>query len=594
MNENSVITLDNEAEAISLDELEAKLSNDIEEQLSGLEFLEKERGKINNPKALGETIGNAIWEQFMLQIGSVAGEDFIKANRNMPLDLRDRAHIQTGDNFKEGKIAKHNDTIDYQQRYDDWQSNFERDVNGNIKMHNTRGGKMEANLVKGARNDFDKERPRGNVEKGIDMDHTISAGEMIRDAHTNAHLSKEEQIAFANSDKNLNEMRSDLNRSKKDTPMTEWLDNPNRKGQKPTERFNISKEEEKGLRDKDKEARKEYNNVRRKGEERSIKTGRRSQFREAKRIGKKALRAVLFGLLADFLKIVIKKLVSWFRHAEKKWSTFVDSFKEAWKEFWANFKRHLVNAGKVIGSTILTAIFGPIEKIGTILKMGWSSLLNAISYIRDPENRKKPFGILMLEIGKIVVAGLSGAGALFLGEVIEKKLMAAGLVIHIPLLGSLAGIIGMFIGAIVFGIIGALVIRWIDKIIAKKLKDENTKQQIAKQNEILATQEKLIIIADAKLDNTKGIVVKNIIKCHDKAKEIVEEIANDIRETNNTIDNTIDNTNIAINRIDHIINDTEDTIKNISTTMDNEDKETNIESKNIESLNDLFNDLNRL
>ena len=42
----------------------------------------------------------------------------------------------------------------------------------------------------------------------------------------NAHLSKEEQIAFANSDKNLNEMRSDLNRSKKDTPMTEWLDNP--------------------------------------------------------------------------------------------------------------------------------------------------------------------------------------------------------------------------------------------------------------------------------------------------------------------------------------------------------------------------------
>lgn len=42
MNENSVITLDNEAEAISLDELEAKLSNDLEEQLSGLEFLEKE------------------------------------------------------------------------------------------------------------------------------------------------------------------------------------------------------------------------------------------------------------------------------------------------------------------------------------------------------------------------------------------------------------------------------------------------------------------------------------------------------------------------------------------------------------------------
>ena len=43
-----------------------------------------------------------------------------------------------------------------------------------------------------------------------------------------------------------------------------------------------------------------------------------------------------------------------------------------------------------------------------------------------------------------------------------------------------------------------------------------------------------------------------------------------------------------------MINNTEDAIKDISTTMNNEDKETNIESKNIESLNDLFNDLNRL
>ena len=93
MNENRVITLDNEVEAISLDELEAKLSNDLEEQLSGLEFLEKERGKINNPKALGETIRNAIWEQFMLQIGTVAGEDFISENRGNTLDLRNKAHI---------------------------------------------------------------------------------------------------------------------------------------------------------------------------------------------------------------------------------------------------------------------------------------------------------------------------------------------------------------------------------------------------------------------------------------------------------------------------------------------------------------------
>ena len=597
MNENSVITLDNEAEAISLDELEAKLSNDLEEQLSGLEFLEKERGKINNPKALGETIGNAIWEQFMLQIGTIAGEDFIKANRNMTLNLRDSAHIQTGDNFKKGKIAKHNyiSREQLEQNHDRYKNTPHKEfrkeyVDPGMNETLERAGSLNARGVETVKDIYTgrqistktklengKNNPQAAQREHVEPSAKVYANEKLQMAYDNKELA-----GVINDRENLQGYTTaERNNRKSDRSADKMHDkDKNKHWEKANKRAkeHIKKKEEEGI-------------------ERLRKEGRQTQKEEALRIGKNVLKAVLFGLLADFLKVIIKKLVSWFRHAEKKWSTFVDSFKEAWKEFWANFKSHLVNAGKVIGSTILTAILGPIEKIGTILKMGWSSLLNAISYISDPENRKKPFGILMLEIGKIVVAGLSGAGALFLGEVIEKKLMAAGLVIHIPLLGSLAGIIGMFIGAIVFGIIGALVIRWIDKIIAKKLKDENTKQQIAKQNEILATQEKLIIIADAKLDNTKGIVVKNIIKCHDKAKEIVEEIANDIRETNNTIDNTnntIDNTNIAINRIDHIINDTEDTIKNISTTMDNEDKETNIESKNIESLNDLFNDLNRL
>ncbi len=61
------------------------------------------------------------------------------------------------------------------------------------------------------------------------MDHTVSAAEIIRDPAANAHMTKDEQIAFANSDANLNEMDSSLNRSKGDKSMTDWLDNPNSK-----------------------------------------------------------------------------------------------------------------------------------------------------------------------------------------------------------------------------------------------------------------------------------------------------------------------------------------------------------------------------
>ena len=570
MRENEMLPSgDLQNEMLSLDELEAKLYGELEGQLSGLEFLEKEREKIGDPEGLGETIGNAVWEQFMLQIGSIAGEDFIEENRGNTLDLRNKAHIQTTENFEKGIIATHNEFIDYQQRYDDWQSNLEKDIKGNIKKHKTRSGKIEANLVRGARADFDNGRPIGNVEKGIDMDHTISAGEIIRDAHTNAHLSKEEQIAFANSDKNLNEMRSDLNRSKNDTPMEEWLDNPNSKGQKPAERFNISKEEEKELRAKDKEAREEYAKVKEKGEERSIETGRRSQLREAGRIGGKALRAVLMGLLADFLRVVIKKLVSWFRSGERKLSTFIDQFKEAWKEFWANLKTHFVNAGKVLLSTIMTAIFGPIisvfTKLWTILKTGWKSLKDAIAYIKNPENRNKPFSVLMLEAGKIVVAGLSAIGALALGEVIEKGLISAGLVIQIPLLGSLASILGMFLAAVVSGVIGAIVLRWIDKLIANRLKNENVKQQIAQQNEVKENQEKLIVVTGVQLDNTKETVARSIVERHNLAAEIIQEKMNNIQNRSNYINTPKDKDIIDVTR-----------------------------TKNDDDLDKLFDDLNKL
>jgi hypothetical protein len=52
-----------------------------------------------------------------------------------------------------------------------------------------------------------------------------------------------------------------------------------------------------------------------------------------------------------------------------------------------------------------------------------------------------------MEVGKIVMAGLTGAGAIVLGEVIEKGLTTIPIfAVEIPLFGSLANIIGIFMG----------------------------------------------------------------------------------------------------------------------------------------------------
>lgn len=538
MNENSVMTLDNlQVEAMSLDELEANLSNELEEQLSGLEFLEKEREKIGNPEGLGATIENVVWEQFRLQIGSIAGEDFMKSNNNLTLDLSNEAHTQNIEDFKKGIFNLRNSET-YKQRYEDYKANFVLDEQGQIKYFSEGRQKGKPIFKRERRVElFDKGRTKG--KDGNDMDHSVPASKMIRDAEAYANLPQEEIVKFANSDQNLNEIPSSLNSAKNDRSIKELIASYEQKGIDISEKTGLKKEEIQRLIDEENKAEKEYKILKETGEKKSV---RKSQLREAGRIGGKALRAVVLGLLADFLKVVIKKLVSWFRSAERKFSTFIEQFKEAWKDFWSNLKSHLMNAGKVLASTIVTAVFGPFvsvfTKLWTVLKTGWSSLLQAISYIRNPENKSKPFSVLMLEAGKIIVAGLSGIGALVLGEVIEKGLISAGLVIQIPLLGSLASIIGLFVGAIVSGIVGALVLRWIDKLIANKLKKENTKQQIVKQNEVLATQEKLIIIADAKLANTKETVARRIIERHNMAAAIIQEKINTTEELNNTIDIT--------------------------------------------------------
>lgn len=530
-----------DCDAVDFDELESRLESELEEQMADLAGLEQDAGRIGNPDTLGETVMNVVWEQFINQVGVFAGEDFIKENRGLTLDLRDSAHIQTTENFANGKIAAHNDKIDYQQRYNDWQSNFQHDENGNVITHPTRTGKEEATLVQGARKPFDQGRPVGSVERGTDMDHTVSAGEIIRDPAANAHMTKEEQIAFANSDKNLNEIDAGQNRSKGDKAMTDWLDNPNKNGQKPNEIFDIDEELDKAYREKDAEAREEYEKRKKEGERRSVETGKQSQKEEAMRIGGKALRSVVMGLLASLIKDIIRKLIVWFRSGQRKLGTFIDSVKEAIKSFVSNIKEHLLNAGNTLVTTIATAIFGPvigmIKKAWIFLKQGYKSVKQAIKFLKDPKNKHMPFSLKMMEVGKIVIVGLTAGGAIVLSEVIEKGLMTIpGFAFEIPLLGSLANIIGMFLGALVSGLIGALALNLIDRLIAKKLKKINLLQQIEKKDEILGTQGQLIGVWDKKVEKTKFDALSSMARRHAEGavvmKSAIQEIMDNSEEIN--------------------------------------------------------------
>lgn len=546
------------AESFDFDALEEKLQSQLEEEIADMQFLAEEKEKIGSPDNLGNVIMDVVWEQFINQVAVTAGEDFIEENRGLHLDLRKEAHIQTAENFAEGKIATHNTEIDYQQRYDDWQSNFQKDPNIEHKTsnyrynedqqvwekHDTRSDSWKEVLNKDARADFDKGRPTGNNTANTNMDHTVSAGEIIRDPAANAHMTREEQIDFANSEKNLNLMDSAANQSKGDSTMSEFLDSE-RDGKKAAERFNIDEEE---LRKKDAEAREEYERQKKEAEQKSIRSGKKSQKEEAFRIGGKALRAVLMQLLAELLREIIAKLVKWFKSSKKTLGTLRDGLREAIHSFIGKMKQHLINAGNTLCTTVATAIWGPIvgtiKKVWTMLKQGWRSLKNAITYIKNPANRGKPISRLLMEVGKIVIAGMTSIGAMALGEVIEKGLMTIPIfAFEIPLLGSLANILGIFLGATVAGIIGAIAINIIEKQIEKSMKHENVDAQIKKGNEILRTQHQLQAVNEVKLSHAKAEAAQNIRDRHVAAANMMADSIEAIREncaTTGSIDNTFD------------------------------------------------------
>ena len=536
-NENELLALRSSNIEIEYDELlnlENSLENNLKDLIKDIEKIDLDREKLQNNEYLQESIENIVWEQVQLQLAAQIGDEFIKENNGQTLDLRKEAHIQTAENFEKGKFATHNRDVNYQERYDTWQNNFVKDNLGNIQTHSTRSGKIVNTLTKEARKPFDTGRPTGSKEKGTQMDHTVSAGEIIRDPKANAFLTKEEQIAFANSKANLNEIRSEVNQAKGDLSTSELFDNPNSKGQYAREVHNISSKEEKQLREKDKEARTEYDRVRDEAEKRAIKSGKKSRRDEALKISGKALKAALLQLLSEFLRELISKFISWLKDTERNLSTFIHKIKEAIISFVNNLANHVLNVGKSVVTMIASAIVGPV--INTVLKawtfihQGWKSLKEAIDYINNPENKDKSLDIMMLEVGKIIVAGLTATGAIVVGEVLGASLTASFpvLAISIPLLGTIGSVIGTFMGATLSGIIDAFVLKMIDQQIVNKQISELNSKKIDQNNEMLVIQDQLLDVKSIKLQVEKDSVINTIKERHDMAASMMKEKLSDI------------------------------------------------------------------
>ena len=566
---------DMDVDNVDFDELESKLDSELEEQMADLEGLEADREKIGNPDTIGHTVMNVVWEQFINQVGVVAGEDFIKENRGLTLDLRDSAHIQTTENFEKGKIATHNYNSKEQleKNYDRYKNKphgvyRKEKVNPGMDATLKRAGTLHNEGVETVTDIYTgrqiptqtKLEDGSNNPKAAQREHVKPSAEVYKNPTLQMAYDDDGLAKVINDPENLQGYTTaERNNRKSDSSAEEMEDrDKNRHWEKANERAeeHIKKKEDEG-------------------KARLKEEGRKTQKEEALKIGGKALKSVVMGLLASLIKDIIRKLISWFRSGNRKISTFIDSVKKAIKSFVSNLKEHLLNAGNTLVTTIATAIFGPvigmIKKAWIFLKQGYKSVKDAIQFLKNPANKNMPFSIKMMEVGKIVIVGLTAGGAIVLSEVIEKGLMSIpGFAFEIPLLGSLASLVGMFLGALVSGLIGALALNLIDKLIAQKLKKINTQQQIEKKNDILATQSQLNKVVEKKVENTRNDTISSIKERHAEAADIMKDSINKIMSNSEYIDaESIEDAEII-------------------------DENDNCSSKNNDTLDSLFDDLKSL
>ena len=509
-NETLEIT-NNELEYDNLIDLKSTLQVELNDILDELSSIEEDREKLQNNQYLEEAIQDIIWDQVQNQLAVQIGEEFIKDNNEQKLDLRKDAHIQTTENFEKGKFASHNREFNYQERYDKWQDNF------------TTNKKGERVLKKEARQFFDKGRDMGSA--AVHKDHTVSIKEQLNDIEMAAFFSKEQVKEFANSSKNLHDLDASANKSKNDKTMTEFL-NSERNGLKPEERFNIDRKQ---LEKDDKEAREELKNRKDENKNIAIQSGKKSRRKEALKVTGKALKAAVLQLLTEFLREIVKKFISWLGEREKNFGNFIAKVKEAITNFITNLSHHVLGVGQSMVTMLATSIIGPVVgtfmQVWTFIQQGWRSLTDAIDYLKNPENKNKSTSVKMLEIGKIIVAGVTAAGAIVLSSAIGATLLSIfpPLGVEIPLLGSLSGLIGTFMGATVAGIAGAFVLKLIDQMIVDKQIDELTNKKIDKYNDKLIVQDQMNAVGMALVRVDKMESLSQMEDRHQQAAEIMRD-----------------------------------------------------------------------
>lgn len=530
-------------ESFDFDELEKKLESQLGEEFLNLELLKEEKEKIGNPDALGEVILDEVWKQFGNQIGLDMTNETL--NQKYDREHQGETYEEVGKKvMQDPKYKEANKAMKEQQQ------------SGNLKDEYT--GK---NI---------------NQNEHANLDHVVSRKELYENMRRKqAGINTED---LANKDENLKPTNESLNKSKNATSVENYIKTREQREQRlreQNERAN-KKIDESSMSDVEKKKAKEKNDKRLQDKldandklmKKADKEARCAINKDiakgvaketAKKAGKDALKQMAVSALFSLLKEVMNGFVRFLKSQAKSFEVFLEEMEEAIKSFFEKISNVLHTGASSVVGTIVTEIIGPIKntfsKLASLIKQGVSSVIEAVRYLKDKENKNKPFSVKVAQVGKIITAGIVAGGAIFLGELFEKLLLSVpGMQIELPLLGTLANVIGMFLASLVSGLVGAVIINLLDKFIAKKQQSDAQAAVIKKGNQIMTVEAQLLALSDKKLEDKKSQVGAGIRDRHEVAAQVMRETTKIIFSQNST---------------DVVVSGNEDQLKSIMDNLNN-------------------------
>ena len=532
-NENSMLELsDTEVlfydEELNLEDLEASLEAELESLELDYTLLKEESEKIGNPDSLGKIIIDEVWTQFGKQIGlDMTNETLIQAyNREHPEEYNK-------------EIA---DSIMQDEKYKEANKAMKQQQQEGALTDTYTGKKIDANDTA----NLDHVVPRKEIydnprRKQANIDTKDLANKKENLAPTNESLNKSKG---AKSNKQYVDERTqrEADLKKQNEAAHKKIDASNKsEAEKRVEHEKIDKRMQDKL-DADDDLMMAADAKARKAINKDIAIGVTKQT--AKKAGKDALKAMAVSALFDLLKSIMNGLVRFFKEKHKSFKSFLAEMKDSIKHFISHISSFVKTGVTSVVGTVISEIFGPIvsmfKKLASFIKQGVTSIVDAVRYLTAKENKSQPLSIKIAEVSKIIVAGLTAAGAIVGGELIEKALLNIPIMaVEIPPLGSIANLAGMFLASLLCGIFGAIVIHFIDRLIAKHQKRDNINSQIDKNNEISQTLTKLTDVKEELLNNTIEQTGLSIVQRHKQANdEIYQSLTTIYREDVNESDNT--------------------------------------------------------